>query len=1179
MTPSGIKQQTLLVALIPIVIMTALFASYFIYVRFADADHALFERSQLETHHLASSAEYAVFSGNMDLLKQAVDFALGQPDVIGVAVLDANAGQLMATGNGKTGGGFPVRVSASTPVYQDEDTLQLYEAITATQINLDDQLRGGTPSTSPPVLGAVVMEISKGSLNQQKKQIIAFNLLVMLLVLFLSVMAALWTARRIIQPVVNMDNAVRRIGSGILDTHVPQQSRIYELNELANGINSMAQQLLHERNTLEQRIREATAELRLKKEEAEQYGQEKAQLSTKLTVTLNELNTIIEANPDLLYVFDTQSRLIKWNKNFEKFFGLDPEQLRNKSATDFVCEEDRQVTAKAIAEVFERGYSDIETRLIRHDGAIVSYSCNGVALKDANGAVLGFTGTGRDISERKRLEAWLAEALELNQKTIASSQLGILAYHAGAGQCALANKAAARIVGATVDQLTQQNFRQIASWKASGLLQMAEEVLHGGAERRMETHMVTTFGKDVWVDAIMTSFESNAEQYLLLMIEDITERKEAMDKVRALSLRQEAILTAVPDIIAEVNNDKVYTWMNNAGLQFFGDSAIGKEASFYFEGEQNTYDRVLPIFIGSEEILYVESWQRRKDGVKRLLAWWCRSLKDENGNVTGALSSARDITEYRYAEQELQHAKEQAEEASRAKSDFLANVSHEIRTPMNSIIGMSQLALKSESDPRQRDYLQKIKLSGEHLLGVIDDILDFSRIEAGKLKLEIRSFDFEEVKTILANLSGWKAAEKGLGFRFDFDPAIPRYLRGDLLRLNQILINYINNAVKFTEQGEIVVRARLIEESTSEALLRFEVQDTGIGITAEQQTRLFQSFQQADTSISRRYGGSGLGLAISKRLVEQMNGEVGVESEVGKGSTFWAAVKFGKSTAQELLAQKGEREEITQAGEMQESMKALHGAHILLAEDNPFNQQVAREFLEEVGAIVRIAHNGREVLDWVRREPFDCVLMDVQMPEMDGLEATRRIRADAVLAGTHIIAMTANVSSEDRKHYLESGVDDFISKPFRLRDFYGTLAKWVMPRAPQKAIAIISHPETEAAVSAGDPEIMDFSVLHDLVGNNHKKIRTFALKFITSSSEDIAGMEEALERNDFETLRDLGHRAKSPARMVGAMSFANLCQKLEKCPGDMEQARAIVSQLRPLLGRIREMVDNSLPDS
>ncbi len=391
--------------------------------------------------------------------------------------------------------------------------------------------------------------------------------------------------------------------------------------------------------------------------------------------------------------------------------------------------------------------------------------------------------------------------------------------------------------------------------------------------------------------------------------------------------------------------------------------------------------------------------------------------------------------------QEREHAllqQRQSEEASRAKSIFLSNMSHEIRTPMNTIIGMTQLALRNEKDQKQRDYLNKIYKAGEHLLGVIDDILDFSKIEAGKISLEITSFSIEQIRQTLATLFAWKAAESNLKLLFDFDPGIPRDLSGDLLRLNQILINYTSNAIKFTRQGEIIIRARKLEEGQGTVLLRFEVQDSGIGISEEQQAKLFHAFQQADSSTSRTYGGSGLGLAISKRLAELMGGEVGVESVPGKGSTFWFTIRLGNgwSAPEDLPAAQAENTKEADWGK-------LKGARILLAEDHPFNQEVAVEFLERYGANVRIANNGVEALDLLRQSKFDCVLMDVQMPVMDGLETTRQIRTDAALSNIPVIAMTANASGEEYDFCVEAGMNDFIGKPFSADSFYTTIARWL----------------------------------------------------------------------------------------------------------------------------------------
>jgi signal transduction histidine kinase/ActR/RegA family two-component response regulator len=415
------------------------------------------------------------------------------------------------------------------------------------------------------------------------------------------------------------------------------------------------------------------------------------------------------------------------------------------------------------------------------------------------------------------------------------------------------------------------------------------------------------------------------------------------------------------------------------------------------------------------------------------------------------IHQSRELLETRIAEatrslreqkEQLERANQESIAANNAKSNFLANMSHEIRTPMNTIIGMTQLALLNEHDKKRRDYLRKISHSGEHLLGVIDDILDFSKIESGKLVLENTDFDLDQVKQTLISVSEWKASEKHLKLTFDFESSIPHNLHGDPLRVNQILINYINNAIKFTAQGEIIVRARKLEETEHDVSLRFEVQDTGIGISPEQQSKLFQVFQQGDSSISRQYGGTGLGLAITQRLASLMSGEVGVQSETGKGSTFWAMVRISRSAA--TGRQDEEREKGAGGGA---AAAAIRGARILLAEDHPFNQQVAIEFLEDAGATARIANNGEEVLELLQRESFDCVLMDMQMPLMDGLAATRLIRANAALAKVPVIAMTANASHEDRERCLAAGMNDFIVKPFKLNNFYDTIARWVSTKA------------------------------------------------------------------------------------------------------------------------------------
>jgi signal transduction histidine kinase/CheY-like chemotaxis protein/HPt (histidine-containing phosphotransfer) domain-containing protein/CHASE1-domain containing sensor protein len=580
-----------------------------------------------------------------------------------------------------------------------------------------------------------------------------------------------------------------------------------------------------------------------------------------------------------------------------------------------------------------------------------------------------------------------------------------------------------------------------------------------------------------------------------------------------------------------------------------------------------------------------------RDGVLQHL-WTVKMPVELGRSYWAVIGLSTDVTA-------LHQLKDEADAANQAKSDFLSNMSHEIRTPMNSIIGMAHLALKSVTHPKQRDYLQKIYHSGQHLLGIINDILDFSKIEAGKMDLEVLDFTLDSLLANISSQLGENAHERGLELVYEIGPGLSYQLRGDPLRLEQVLLNFTSNAIKFSENGKVIIRAWPLEERDSHIMVRFEVIDHGIGMSAQQVAQLFQSFHQADTSTTRRYGGTGLGLVISKQLAELMGGGVGVDSTPGRGSTFWFTARLAKGV--HFLAPSSETVE-------PDVLDSIRGASVLLVEDNIFSQQVGQELLEDVGATVCVANNGKEAIDLLLKERFDCVLMDVQMPVMDGYEATRLIRAHPKLSATLIIAMTANAGRDDQQRCLDAGMDEFLTKPIAPKLLFNMLAKWmgqrartastVRPPAPPppsyfsvpEGLTPLSPPvfvprqmaPSAPPVPAPAPEVsaelFDLEALAQTFGGKPDKMRKYALLFLSSARDGLQELDEALEMEDLAHLAELGHRIKSSARAVGAMQFGNLCYALEQVRNDtgMANARRLVQELHAMLAVLDHHIEQEL---
>jgi two-component system sensor histidine kinase/response regulator len=935
---------------------------------------------------------------------------------------------------------------------------------------------------------------------------------------------------------------------------------------LTTGLTLFIGFLVRQNRQIERKVDEATLALR---QSSETLGRERALL-----------RSLIDSIPDLIFAKDVRGVYITSNKAFAKRLGRTAEDVVGKTDLDIFPADLAAFFRVRDAGMIKSGaITTIEEEVTYPDGHVAQLETSKIPFITDDGELYGLIGVSRDITERKKIERALAAERERLQRILDASPVG---------------------VAITIDNVARFT------------------------NPRMEEMFALRVGSDV------------------------------------------------PDLYAVPGQ-------RNALLDKLDREGIVRDFGVQLRGPNGEIRDSLTTLMHMEY-----------DGRQGVLAW------------------VVDVTELKKIQTALSEAKVAAEDAAKVKAEFLANMSHEIRTPMNAVIGLAHLCLRTDLSAKQRDYVGKIHNAGTSLLSIINDILDFSKIEAGKLDIENVTFEIDSVMSNISTMVAQKIQDKDLELLFNISPDIPPALLGDPMRLGQVFINLLGNAVKFTETGDICLIGELLERTGNRVKLRFSVKDTGIGMTKEQASRLFQAFSQADTSTSRKYGGTGLGLAISKRLVELMGGSIWVVSEPGQGSTFSFTGWFGLSEAalrrvvparlgslktlivddnaaarevlEDLLTTVGgEIEQVASGAEAIDAVKQadadrpfdlvlldwrmpgldgvetarriradgslkripaivivtafgreevqteaesagvdgflvkpvnrsmlvdilveifapehraaareaitaasydLNGLRVLLVEDNAINQQIAVELLEGVGVSIDVANNGREALNMLSADGGDIryhlVLMDLQMPEMDGYQATARIRATPSLAGLSIIAMTAHATAEERDRCLAAGMRGHIAKPIDPELLYRTLMQFHRPSQAAMAAKLVDR----VSLKGGLSEIEGLDVADGLnrVAGNRKLYRSLLAQFVEQQADAVAALRASLAREDFTSAERLIHTLKGVSGNLGAKALSSLAAELEMSLRDRndESLEAGLSSMAPQVARLMDAIRNFL---